>query len=656
MIVFSLCVSLFIFKTTKKIAVRLENDSLLVIFALKTSMGNKTSITLTLFMVVFFFVGCGRSGTQHGAGNDTISLSTIVHQADSLIDIAPDSTLVLCKEYFKRGHRDDSLYAKAKLIEGNAYFSMGDMDEAIKSTSEAKDLAQQSMDEYTLINAISDLGVMMRVSQKSDTALILYNEALSMIKGDNYKDEKAHLLTSIAILYANTGHLNEARDYADRAVEAARKSKDVDMIMYATSQAGAIYNLLGNGGKALQLVHEAINDARRQSLPRYEMKAIGHMIDIQLKAGNNDSVDYYLRRGDQLAKKFPETSAEGLGFLEEKYVALSAMKRYRESLSIQKRLLRLQAKAPTFMPAEKLWLRMARNYRGLSMLDSMAICYERSAELSDSLRGTDTDRQLSEFYARFKTTEKELALANAQREKARSDMWLAIALGIVLLLVAILVVGVLYLRARRRNERIRLLQSQLRGVEKERGRLAMDLHDGICNDLYGIEMLLQTGTGRDELLDNVERIRSDVRRISHEMMPPELQNVGLAQAIEAMTTQMAKANTDMSITFKSDSDGDSIPTDIAYQVYRICQELLGNMVRHAHYKSISISMKLEDQLLTLTISHDRSSTTPAAKGSDGIGLKSINERLLVIGATAVGLPSSEKITIRCRVDEHGSKS
>lgn len=615
-------------------------------------MNNRISTKVIFFLSIFFIAGCGRTSSEHDSGEDTIILSEIVQRADSLIDIAPDSTLVLCNEIFKRCEKGDSLYAKAKLIEGNAYFSIGDLDEAIRSMTEARELAKKSNDDYMLINATSDLGVMMRVSQKPDSALALYTEALSMIVGDNYKDEKAHLLTSIAILYANTGHLDEAHDYADTAVEAARQSQDADLIMYASSQAGAIYNLLGDSSKAIQLTREAIADARHQNLPRYELKALGHMIDIQLKAGDKDSVNYYLSRGEELVGIFPETSVEGLGFLEEKYVALSAMNRFRESLAIQKYLLNLQTHAPAFMPIEKLWLRMARNYRGLNLPDSMSICYERSIELTDSIRGADTDRQLSEFYARFKTTEKELALANFEREKARSDMWLTITFGIVLLLVAILVAGLLYLRARKRKEQILILQSHLHGVEKERGRLAKDLHDGICNDLYGIEMLLQSDTNRDELLENVEKIRADVRRVSHEMMPPALHNVGLSQAIEAMTTNIGKADTNVDIEFKSGSEKgiEQIPATIAYEIYRICQELLGNIIRHSRPKHIVVSLELKDNVLTLTVSHDHPQTDDVVKIHDGIGLKSINERLSVIGATAEGLPYSEIMTVRCRID------
>lgn len=604
-------------------------------------------IALAIFSTALISSGCRRHSSS---ATDDSSYGDILAQADSLIDISPDSTLVLCRKFFTQYPKStDTLYARAKLIEGNAYFSMGDLTEARNAMSEAKAIASRCGDTYTCINATADLGVAMRVSQQPDSALTLYNEALAMI-GDNlsYADEKAHLLTSIAILFANTGHLDEARDYADKAVAASKDSGDPDLIMYATSQAGAIYNLLGDREMATRLSYEALADARRQGLPRYELKALGHIIDIHLRENRPDSVDLYLRRGEELARLFPETSVEGLGFLEEKYVVLTAMGRYRESLAVQKRLMRLQDSAPTFMPPEKLWLRMARNYRGLNMSDSAAICYERAFEVSDSLRGEDTDRQLSEFYARFKTTEKEIALANMQRRKARSDMWLAIAAGIIIALAATVAAGIYYVKNRRRKERLAMLRSHINGIEQERGRLAKDLHDGICNGLYGIEMLLQTDTSREELLCDVEKIRSEVRRISHEMMPPSLLDVGLDEALRGMLAKMEHAypHTDFICSTISGPGNKPLSDHISYSIYRICQELTGNIMRHANPANLKLSLDCGMNEFVLTITHD-GTTAVNTSGSNGIGIESIRQRLASIDATASGFPFAKEIKITC---------
>lgn len=202
---------------------------------------------------------------------------------------------------------------------------------------------------------------------------------------------------------------------------------------------------------------------------------------------------------------------------------------------------------------------------------------------------------------------------------------------------------------------MRLLQSHIDGIESERGRLAKDLHDGICNDLYAVGMLIQTDTPRDELLTDIEKIRTDVRRISHEMMPPSLQDVGLAEAIDAMIgkTQQSFPAVDINFAASPQNGWDNIPPDISYGLYRICQEILGNILRHSRPTHLDIALQMTGSQVSVEFRHDGQQAVDSGKpadNGDGIGLKSIRQRLTAIGATAQGLPFSSCIQIRCQLD------
>lgn len=595
--------------------------------------------------------GCGRTGQGDAVGQGGVGdRDSLLEWANELVNTRPDSALEVCKIIMNEcGPERDTIYARALLTRGNAWFAMGDLEQAKLDMASARALSRDLGDDYAYINATGDLGVAYRVSQDADSALILYQEALDAIPQGEFRSERAHLLTSLAVLYANTGRLAEARDYADKAVAAAKESEDMEMVMYATSTAGAIYNLMGDQSQAITLIHEAIAEARRLNLPRYELKAIGHLIDTHLRQSRNDSAMMYLRRGEELAREFPETSVEGLGFLEEKYVALSAMGRYRESLAVQRRLLDLQATAPTFMPPEKLWLRMARNYSALGLRDSAEVCYERSLELTDSLRGEEADEQLSEFYARFQTAEKELALAESQREKAKSDAramtWIMVAVALILVVVTL----VAYLLLRRKREALERSKAYISGIERERGRLAKDLHDGVCNDLYGIQMLLQTPTEKEALVEDVERIRADVRRISHELMPPALRDVELPQALEEMVGKLRHAypGVDFSLEINGDGAWGKVAEVVSYNLYRVVQELIGNIMRHTSPTEVGVTLSRDHKQVQLEITHNGSEAKENCVNGRGIGLESVAERLEAIGATAQGLPYGHSMVINC---------
>ena len=93
---------------------------------------------------------------------------------------------------------------------------------------------------------------------------------------------------------------------------------------------------------------------------------------------------------------------------------------------------------------------------------------------------------------------------------------------------------IIYLRARRRKIEVENIRAGLDGIEQERGRLAHELHDGVCNDLLGIELTLAAGrcdTG--ELSEMIRTTRNEVRSISHELLPPRFNGLSLTQFIAA---------------------------------------------------------------------------------------------------------------------------
>lgn len=67
------------------------------------------------------------------------------------------------------------------------------------------------------------------------------------------------------------------------------------------------------------------------------------------------------------------------------------------------------------MPLDRLWQRIALNYKGLGDLDSMADAYQKAIAIADSIHRSDIDEQISDFNVRYSTAEKELAIATASR-------------------------------------------------------------------------------------------------------------------------------------------------------------------------------------------------------------------------------------------------
>ena len=253
-----------------------------------------------------------------------------------------------------------------------------------------------------------------------DSALYCYNRALQVLEENGDYDDRTHLLTSIAVLYANTSRLDEAAAYARRAMDAAAHSDDIDMVFYAATTAGAIFQLQGKNEEAARMLRPAVDKARSQQKPMFELKGLVYLIKCFADMGQTDSLDYYMAQAELVKKRLPETANEVLGYEETHYQLLTRLGRYRESLAVQQKLFALrEVNAQT--PLDRLYRDMAANYEGLKDYARAARYYEKAYLAADSLHLEQVNADLSEWSVKYETQEKELEIAHLTQEQLKQE-------------------------------------------------------------------------------------------------------------------------------------------------------------------------------------------------------------------------------------------
>lgn len=572
---------------------------------------------------------------------DSIAIACY-HLCDYYTYRQADSTRHYCElglKYARTNRTEPYLFLLGNLAD--SYYSLGDMDEALRrfrfTIGEAERL---KWDEIQIASLLASLGVTYRRKEMSDSALVCYNRALELLNGREAYDERTQLLTSIAVLYANSSRLKEAEYYVRKAFEVSGKCDDIDMVMYAASTAGGILTLRGNYAEATRMLYLALAKAREQQKPKLVLKAITYLLNTYYRMENRDSINHYMAEGDKVVALLPANNAEVQGFHETLCDILTKTGRHRESLLIQQRML-VARDSSSQTPINRLFERMARNYAGLRDYPRAAEYYAKAYQAADSLHQTEVDAKMSELSMKYETQEKELEIARLTQEhleqKAKTMQW---GVAAVIALSAFLVLAAYYIFRRRRirkEEELKLAQSYIDGLERERTRLAKDLHDGVCNDLLGIGMQMQcmppTDESKYEVLELLEQVRSDVRCISHELMPPKFQHVTLAEAAEAYVEQLVLPSS-VKLAFSKEAEEtqwSQVPEQVSYEVYRIMQELLSNVLKHSGATEVNVTLALKGQLLTLQISNDGKSYSGSEVQGKGIGLTTIQERAKAVG-------------------------
>lgn len=203
--------------------------------------------------------------------------------------------------------------------------------------------------------------------------------------------------------------------------------------------------------------------------------------------------------------------------------------------------------------------------------------------------------------------------------------------------------GQLELNEANREQQIVSMRSMLEGQERERTRIARDLHDGLGNLLSSLKVNI--GSLQINFDDNnskkiyrtasqmIDEACTEVRKIAHEMMPEALKKLGLRKALEDLVLKMDAIH-EFNAEFHVHGVEKTFDDNINVMLFRIVQEVLNNIVKYAQAKEVSVQITYSEEWFDLTIEDDGIGFDPNAfENKKGMGLKSIAFRTDFIGGT-----------------------
>jgi signal transduction histidine kinase len=180
------------------------------------------------------------------------------------------------------------------------------------------------------------------------------------------------------------------------------------------------------------------------------------------------------------------------------------------------------------------------------------------------------------------------------------------------------------------------LNSLLEGQEQERKRLASEIHDGIGPILSTVKMSLASIEGDVENINHelgekfrksyemIDEAASDLRSISHNLMPKVISDFGLSEALETLCEKV-NATKNLKVDFINSGLTQRLDETTELGLYRISQELINNTLKYAQAKKITIQLMLRDDTIQLMYEDDGKGFYPDAI-SKGIGLMNIENR------------------------------
>jgi two-component system, chemotaxis family, CheB/CheR fusion protein len=196
-------------------------------------------------------------------------------------------------------------------------------------------------------------------------------------------------------------------------------------------------------------------------------------------------------------------------------------------------------------------------------------------------------------------------------------------------------------RNRMEQERDKLLRRIVSSQEEERQRIARELHDVLGQHLtalkVGLEALLPASDSIERMKEIVSDLDRSVDRLTLELRPPALDDVGLAGAISSLLDQFSTASGIRADLHTTGTETERLPSPIETSLYRVLQEALTNVWKHASAKSVSVIVERNPQQVQLIIEDDgrgfEVSDAPDDIARGRFGLLGITERVSLVGGT-----------------------
>ncbi|MFP2996232.1 sensor histidine kinase [Spongiivirga sp. MCCC 1A20706] len=568
-------------------------------------------------------------------------------------------------------------FYKSTSIDSMAFYAQKTLEQSLQSHN------------YKLATAYNNIGLIKYYKDEVDSARIFYEKTLKLLDKEEDSILRAKTYSNIAMTFKESYDVKRRIDYKLKAVDLVKNNQAEVSLIYANL--ATEYEYLQLYEKCREYYKKAYSASKEGKNYRVQAYSIYGLTNMLIDEDKYDSIAMYLKEGMSLCSKTnsPEicywmNNQMGNNFtnLEEYSKANKHLKLAREyAVQLNKEfdvvvstvsLARNEFEMGNYASASKYYqeleayyedepvpallvhgyLNYAETEAALGNFEKSYYILDEYVEVKDSLL-TDERRALAlEMEEKYETEKKnkELAEQSAQLQeqentllKRNNQIKLSLLGGGFLLLGGI---GIwLYSRQRQKLKDNRILalkneqevvklEALITGEEKERVRLAQDLHDGINGDLsvikYKISNVDKSAFSNEEKQEYKEAITmldnavEQVRRISHNLAPPSLHNFDLIEAIKQYCTKV-NTSSKVSVDFQYYGDQFQLNKEHETAVYRMIQEMLNNIVKHAEASEALVQLNHRDDHLHLTV-EDNGKGFNIDEKAEGMGLKNIRSR------------------------------
>jgi len=549
------------------------------------------------------------------------------------------------KDYLEQ--KTDSAYILAKVLE--------------KFTSEQNLIEEKA-------NTLNTLGSINLTLGNFEEATNFFQNSLKLHKSVDNKKGESMALDNIGKMYKQSYNLDKALQYYNESLVISKSINDTINIINTLINTGNIYNFRFKTDKALDYyleglkLSETINDQRSKALIYINL---GHNYTIRK---DYDKAVYYLKESIAISKAIGNKllQAGGLQTLAQNYFQ---EKKFNKLISAAEECLLLSTEMSNKPIMYTCHYYLYEGYSGIKNFEKAIKHMKMSNAVNSEILNVESTKQLQKFEiekVRLKDSLEKVAenlktklLFDSKIEKEKTEKQ-NLTIGLSSTLFAVSIIGLLMFKNTRRKQLIlkkdneiqiqqkekilkdmelRAIDAMIEGQEQERQRLASDLHDSVGASLIAAKLQFEHLTNSanqpehsEDLIKKVSTLLEDayveVRSMAHLKNSGVLATNGLLPAIEKLSDNASNSS---GLQFEVQSFGleHRLENSLEISIFRIIQELVTNIIKHANATEAGIHITNHDDSLNIMIEDNGKGFNPSqvTKINKGMGISSIDKRV-----------------------------
>lgn len=469
------------------------------------------------------------------------------------------------------------------------------------------------------------------------------------------------LYAQLALMFTYNAEFEKAGRYNEKALQILeRKEPNSTELFYAYLNTSSNYCYQAKCSMGKQFLDKAGNMVRpypdSSSNTFYYYNRALYFIGVQ----QHEEALQTIEKGLFYAKKFHQKLQMQM-FYFHKYDIFKKLKRYAEAKNLLEEILAEKTLAQDLNNRKTIYSHLSSINEIMGNLDDALSWEKKYSKLNDSLNAENIKLEINKLETRFNTSEKEkrIAFLNAERNQKQMEvnqknsyLWV-LSLILLLFLSLLIFLFVIYRKNKtlseqkeinlqqriediKQKEELSLTKAILEGEERERERVARDLHDGLGGMLAGVKINFSTWSSNHlnpekdqefyKILGQLDNSVSELRHVARNLMPESLLNFGLETALHDLCEFYSRKN--LEIDFQAISIDKTLPLNIQLNIYRIIQELLANAVKHAEATNILLQCSQSGENILITIEDNGKGFDKNIENtSQSMGLRNLKNRV-----------------------------